>query len=115
MCRENYKSQSARYRLFKMNQIKTPSIKPYVMDSAQSFDLIPCKRVYAYPKLETGEGIAYGRHNMDCNMLYLDGHVAATRAVSPIHSVIGGTWLSGDYIYAPLEVRRVFFAVTYDE
>ena len=103
-------------RLFKMNQIKNPSTKPYVMDSAVTSELIPVPRIGLYPKLEkysgTGDlqGIAYGRHNMDCNMLYLEGHVAAKRAWSLEHSAIGPNGWLNDYRYASPEIRRTYFA-----
>ena len=99
-------------RLFKMSKVKNPSLKPYVMDSgkAGTLGVVPHFRVYLYPKIESGDGIAYGRHNMDCNMLYLDGHAAAKRAWSLERSAIGpSSWLN-DFRYAPVEVRRGYFA-----
>ena len=110
LCLEDKGGDTVVKRLFKTSQVKNPSVKPYVMDSAKSFDYAPHRRVYSYPKLESGDGIAYGRHNMDCNMLYLEGHVAAKRAWSPVHSALGpSSWLN-DYRYAPYEVRNIYFA-----
>ncbi|MBR2626512.1 MAG: DUF1559 domain-containing protein [Lentisphaeria bacterium] len=105
-------------RLFKMNQIKKPSIKPYVMDSAtNSTDRISVMWVSSYPKLETSThtvsnllGIAYGRHNMDCNILYLEGHVAAKRAWDLNRTAIGPSGYTNDLKYASLEARENFFA-----
>jgi len=105
-------------RLFKLNQVKKPSIKPYVMDSAtNSTDRISVMWVSSYPKLETSThtvsnllGIAYGRHNMDCNILYLEGHVAAKRAWDLDRSAVGPVGYTNNLMYASLEARENFFA-----
>ena len=99
-------------RMYKNIRIKNPSIKPYIMDSAATFDFIPHLKVLSYPALNTDSerGIAYGRHDMVCNILYLAGHAAPKRAWSRVHSVLGPSGYVSNYIYASDEVKRNYFA-----
>ena len=108
-------------RLFKMSQVKQHSIKPYVMDSATNSDdinnRVSVMWVSSYPKLETSThtlsnllGIAYGRHNMDCNVLYLEGHVAGKRAWDLNRTAIGPIGYTNNLMYASREAREAFFA-----
>ena len=99
-------------RMYKNIRIKNPSIKPYIMDSAATFDFIPHLKVLSYPALNTDSerGIAYGRHDMVCNILYLAGNAAPKRAWSRVHSVLGPSGYVSNYIYASDEVKRNYFA-----
>lgn len=98
--------------MFKNVNIKSPSIKPYVMDSVATFNLIPHLKVGSAPSLndDSERGIAYARHNMNCNILYLDGRVEPKRAWSQVHSVLGPSGYLYDYSYGTDEVKRNYFA-----
>jgi prepilin-type processing-associated H-X9-DG protein/prepilin-type N-terminal cleavage/methylation domain-containing protein len=81
-------------RLFKQNEIKNPSRKVYMADSAEgSQTSVSWGEIYYYYRGDNG--VAYNRHNKACNVLYLDGHVGSVHANGGSRDLYSSTSLAG--------------------
>ena len=106
------KSTYGKRKTVKISQVKHPSRKAYVMDSATT----DFKSAYymigasGNPSTESG-AIAFGRHDQVCNVLNLSGSVMKIRAWNPLKSVLASSSTSLAYESDPELLTRFYWGM----
>lgn len=77
-------------RRIKLTEIKRPSSRIYAADTINGVEGTNyMKHALDVAKTSSTNGVFYPYHELDCNMVWVDGHVAAKRAATPTRT---GVW-----------------------
>ena len=77
-------------RRIKLTEIKRPSSRIYAADTIYGVEVTNyMKHALDVAKTSSTNGVFYPYHELDCNMVWVDGHVAAKRAATPART---GVW-----------------------
>ena len=77
-------------RRIKLTEIRRPSRRIYAADSINGVEGTNyMKHTLDVSRTSTTNGVYYPYHNMNCNMLWVDGHVSALKAANPTRT---GVW-----------------------
>jgi prepilin-type N-terminal cleavage/methylation domain-containing protein len=99
-------------KTFKITQAKNPSGKAYCMDSLGKDFISSYYMIGASGSPSDNSGaIAYGRHNLMCNILALGGNVMPVKAWSPLKNVLSSSSYSLAYEIDQERVSRFYWGM----